>query len=103
MHNGVMFAPVLNPFSSLILMVLSLCCWVVWGRFILTWLISFNIVNRYQPVVQKINYALTRLTEPLLRPIRKYMPDLGIDLSPVVLLLAIYFIESAVLYYSLPH
>jgi YggT family protein len=68
---------------------------------ILSWLISFGIVNRYQPAVQKINYALFKLTDPLLRPIRKYMPDLGgLDISPIVLILIFSFIERTIVYYS---
>ena len=52
--------------------------------------------------MEKINYALFKLTDPLLRPIRKYMPDLGsIDISPIVLILILNFIERALVYYSL--
>jgi len=60
----------------------------------LSFLISFGVVNRTQPAVQRINFALFRLTDPVLRPIRKHMPDLGgIDISPIVIILVLEFIQ----------
>ena len=93
----------LNPVADLLITVLHLYNIVLISALIMSWLISFGIVNRYQPVVQKINYALFRMTDPLLKPIRKYMPDLGsIDISPIVLILALGFLERTIIYYSLP-
>lgn len=90
-----------NPLIDLILTVMSLYNYVLFAWIILNFLISFNIVNRYQPAVQKINFALFKLTDPLLRPIRKYMPDLGaIDISPIILILILNFIERTLVYYS---
>ena len=91
----------LNPVVDLILTVMHLYNYVLFAWMILSFLIAFNIVNRYQPVVQKINFALFRLTDPLLRPIRKHMPDLGgIDISPLVLILLFNFVERTLIYYS---
>ena len=73
---------------------------MLFAYMVLSWLISFGIVNRNQQAVQKVNYALFRLTDPLLRPIRKYMPDLGgIDISPVPLLLIMNFVQNSLRYY----
>ena len=63
-------------------------------------LIHFDIVNRASPIVNRVYTALSRLMEPLLRPIRrflvKHLPDIGgIDLSPLILLLLLNFIDSA--------
>ncbi len=90
----------LNPFIDLIsniifLINLALMVWVVLGL-----LIHFDIVNRYNPLIQRLNTTLTRLLEPLLRPIRrvtgKFLPDLGgVDLSPVILILLLQFVKSA--------
>ena len=56
---------------------------------------AFNVVNPYNPFVRSVWQALNALTEPLLRPIRRWMPDLGgIDISPVVLILACVFVQS---------
>ena len=57
---------------------------------ILSWLVAFNIDQPAQSFVRQISYALHRLTEPVLGPIRRVLPDLGgIDISPIVLLLAL--------------
>lgn len=90
----------LNPFIDLIsniisLINLALIIWIVLGL-----LIHFDVVNRHQPLVARVFDALTRLLEPLLRPIRrtlsKILPDLGgIDLSPIALILLLHFLTSA--------
>lgn len=92
----------LNPIVELILELIHLYNYVLFAWVILSLLISFGIVNRYQPVVQKINLALFKLTDPLLKPIRKYMPDLGgIDISPIILIIGLDFIGRTLVYYSL--
>lgn len=85
----------LNPIIALLVQIIYLynCVLIAW--LVLSWLISFGIVNRYQPMVHRINVALFRLTDPLLRPIRKYMPDLGgIDISPIILMLLLNFLSN---------
>jgi YggT family protein len=77
---------------------INLYVWVIIASVIVSWLIAFNIVNPYNPFVRSVWQALGALTEPLLRPIRRYMPDLGgLDISPIVLLLACYFLRSVVI------
>ena len=77
---------------------LNLYVWVVIASVVFSWLIAFNVINPYNQFVRSVWQAVNALTEPLLRPIRRYMPDLGgIDLSPVVLLLAIFFVRSVVI------
>lgn len=88
----------LNFISYLI----SLYVYVVIAGVIMSWLISFNVINLYNPVVRTIWDAINAVTEPLLRPIRRFLqrvfPDLrGIDLSPIVLLLGCFFVQSVVL------
>lgn len=85
-----------NPFIDLIASVihLYLMCVITWA--IVATLISFKIVNPYQPLVQRVMHILNRLVLPALRPIQRYMPDLGgIDLSPIVLILLLNFVTSA--------
>ncbi len=77
---------------------LQLYSYVVFAAVIMSFLLVFNVINARNPVVQTIWTTLNALTEPLLRPIRRALPDFGaIDLSPVVLLLGIYFIQSVIL------
>jgi YggT family protein len=78
--------------------VLTLYMWVVIAMAILSWLIAFNVVNTRNQVVHMIAELLYRATEPVLRPIRNLLPNLGgIDVSPVILFLIIIFIQSVIL------
>jgi YggT family protein len=75
---------------QILMLLLSVARFFVFAHFIMSWLISFQVLNVRQPLVAQIWYGLQRVLEPLYRPIRRYMPDLGgIDLSPIVALLAI--------------
>jgi YggT family protein len=83
---------------SFINYVINLYSYVVFAAVIMSFLLAFNVINPRNSVVQTIWTTLTALTEPLLGPIRRALPDFGaIDLSPVVLLLGLYFIQSVVL------
>lgn len=85
----------LNPFINLIVTILNVYGWILIIWIILSILISFDIINRYNPVVSKISHALYKLTEPVLGKIRKYMPDFGvIDISPIIVFLAIRLITD---------
>ncbi|WP_349369049.1 YggT family protein [Salinarimonas sp.] len=76
-------------------LILGLLTWVIIGSAILSWLIAFGVVNMQNDVVRAIYDVLSRITEPLLRPIRNILPNLGgIDISPIVLLLIIFFLRS---------
>jgi YggT family protein len=67
--------------------IVDLYMWVVIAAVVLSWLIGFGVVNAYSPFVRSLNQLLSAVTEPLLRPIRRAMPNLGaIDISPVILL-----------------
>ena len=80
--------------SSLI----ELYIYIIIASVVLSWLMAFNVVNPYNPTVRSIWQALNAVTEPLLRPIRRMLPDLGaIDISPIVLLLACVFVQRVVL------
>ena len=77
--------------------------WIVLAMVIMSWLIAFNIINRQNDIVRQISYVLYRLTEPVLGPIRRMLPDLGgLDLSPIVLLLALQFLRYLIVYYAAP-
>ena len=77
---------------------LTLYTYVVLASVVFSWLIAFNVINPHNGFVRSIWQALEAVTEPLLRPIRRVMPDLGgIDLSPLILLLGIFFVQSVIL------
>lgn len=68
--------------------------WLLIAQAVLSWLLAFGVVNRHNRVVTTIGDFLWRITEPLLRPIRSILPDLGgIDISPVILILLLVFLQ----------
>ncbi len=86
---------VLEPLIQVLIMALGVYFWIIIASAVLSWLVAFEIVNMRNRYVYMIGNALHRLTEPALRPIRRFMPNLGgIDLSPVVLILVIYFLQG---------
>ncbi len=90
-----------NPFLWLVLNILNLYFYVILATVILSWLIGFNVINGSNPYVRQISYALRRLTEPLLGPIRRVLPDLGgLDISPIILLLLLQFVQYLIVYYA---
>ena len=79
---------------STIDMVLSLYTWIIIASAIFSWLYAFNVINSNNRFVGMVGEFLFKATEPALRPIRRIMPDLGgLDISPIVLLIAIYFVR----------
>lgn len=75
--------------------VISIFIWLLIASVIMSWLIAFNVLSTGNPIVYQIRDFLYRITEPLLRPIRNLLPNLGgIDISPVVLILALYFVRD---------
>jgi len=83
---------------------LELYIWIVIAMAIFSWLVAFNVVNTRNPAVSMIGDFLYRITDPVLRPIRNLLPNLGgIDVSPVVLFLIIVFIRYVIALYILPY
>ncbi|MGC4250780.1 MAG: YggT family protein [Sphingobium sp.] len=83
---------------QIIVILLDVLWWIIIIQAIMSWLIAFNVINTYSDVVRTIMVALDRITAPIYNPIRRVMPDLGaLDLSPMVVLLAILIIRQAIL------
>ena len=83
---------------------LSIYMWIVVAMAIFSWLVAFNVVNTRNHAVAVIGDFLYRITDPALRPIRNFMPNLGgIDISPIVLFLVIIFIQRVIELYILPN
>ncbi|MCZ4432528.1 YggT family protein [Agrobacterium sp. SOY23] len=74
---------------------LNLYTWVLIASAIFSWLYAFNVINSRNQFVNAIGSFLVNVTEPVLRPIRRILPNLGgIDISPIIVLLIIFFIRS---------
>lgn len=90
----------MNAIANLITTVISLYIWILIASAIMSWLIAFKVVNTYNRVVASIAEVLYRLTEPALAPIRRVLPTMGgLDLSPIVLILLLYFLRDLVIEY----
>jgi YggT family protein len=86
---------ILNPLINVIQYALGLYIWAIIISAILSWLVHFGVVNTRNQIVSMIGETLWRITEPALRPIRRFLPNLGgIDISPIILILIIYFVRD---------
>ena len=81
--------------AMLIDQIINLYIWTLLAYLAIGWLMAFKIINPWQPVVRMIIDALSRIHEPLLRPVRRILPDLGaLDVSPIVLFLLAQFLRN---------
>ena len=89
--------------NSLIILfdqVINLYTWVLIINVIFSWLIAMSIFNTQNRIIIAVYYGTKKLTDPLLNPIRNFLPNLsGIDISPVVLILILYFIRNLLFEY----
>ena len=87
----------------LVLQILKLYSYVVIANVIISWLISFNVLNNQNRFVYAILELSYRLTDPILNKIRRFLPNLGsLDISPIILLLLIWFVEMCMKLYIAP-
>ncbi len=89
--------------SSLLVLIdtlISIYLWVVIAQVVLSWLVSFRVVNTANRFVYLVGDFLYRATEPALKPIRRVLPNLGgIDVSPVVLIIGLWFVRNLMFEY----
>ena len=83
---------------EIIQLLLSVATWIIIIQAVLSWLVAFNVINTHNDFVRQFLYALSRMTEPMYRPIRRIMPDFGaLDFSPLVVLLLIQIVSSIII------
>jgi YggT family protein len=94
----------MNALLWLIDTLITIFIWLLIAQAVLSWLLAFGVINRYNRAVAVIGDFLYRVTEPALRPIRSILPNFGgIDISPIVLILLLLFIERLLVYDIAPH
>ena len=82
-----------------VIYLIQIFIWIVVAQAVLSWLVAFNVINTHNQFVRTVLTTLDRLIDPLLRPIRRYMPDLGgVDLSPMVLILGLILLQRILAY-----
>ena len=85
----------MEPILLLLYRVIDIYFYILIINSVLSWLIAFNVVNMQNRLVVTILYATNKLTDPVLNPIRRVIPNLGgIDISPIVLVLGLLFIQD---------
>jgi YggT family protein len=89
---------------DVVFVVLNAYQWIIIAAAVMSWLIAFNVVNMHNEIARAIWNFLVSVTEPLLRPIRNWLPRTGtVDLSPVVLLLGVLLLENIIARYIYPY
>ena len=92
----------LNPIAALLIEVLEIYKWVVIAAVLVSWLIVFNVINTQNGFVRSLLRFLDALTEPVFRKVRKVIPPMGgLDLSPIVVFLIIWFLQYTIEWASL--
>jgi YggT family protein len=94
----------MNALLWLIDTLVTIFIWLLIAQAVLSWLLVFGVVNRHNRAVAVIGDFLYRVTEPALRPIRSILPNFGgVDLSPIILILILLFLERLLIYDIAPH
>ncbi len=90
----------MHALAYLVDTVIQAYIWILIASAILSWLVAFDVINRRNPFVAKVGLFLYHITEPVLRPIRRVLPLIaGVDLSPLVLILLLWFIRNLLFEY----
>ena len=90
----------MNALLILVDTIISLYIWALIIHVVLTWLVTFDVLNTRNRFVYMVGNSLHRLTEPALRPIRRVLPHLGgVDISPVVLIIGLIFVRNLMFEY----
>ncbi len=91
----------MNSLVILISQITELFIWLLIIQAIMSWLINFGIINTQSNFVNMIGSFLYKITEPLLRPIRKLLPEFGgVDISPVILIMLLIFLRNLLFEYT---
>lgn len=81
----------MTSLAMILLFILNIAWWIIIIHIIMSWLINFQVLNLRQPLVAQIWYGLNQLLEPIYRPIRNALPQMGgLDLAPLVVFIGIY-------------
>jgi YggT family protein len=91
----------LNPIAALLIEILEIYKWVVIVAVIVSWLTAFNVINVHNNFVRTLLRILYTLTEPVFRQIRRVIPPIaGLDLSPIIVFVIIWFLQYTIQYLS---
>ena len=87
----------LNPIAALLIEVLEIYKWIVIAAVIVSWLTAFNVINQHNNFVRSVLRILIALTDPVFRQVRRVIPPVGgLDFSPIVVFVAIWFLQYSI-------
>ncbi len=87
----------LAPFIEVVLILLNFVWWLIIASVVVSWLVAFGVLNTRNDVVYRILDILNRVTDPIFRPIRRFVPPMGgLDLAPMIVLLIIYVAQREI-------
>ena len=92
--------------GQLLIFALQIYTWIIIGGVIISWLIAFEVINVRNPQAANLVRLIDRVTEPVYRPVRKYVPPIGgIDISPIVIIFGIYILQQLIarLFFANPY
>ena len=91
----------MNSLVILISQIIELFIWLLIIQAIMSWLITFGIINTQSSIVNMIGNFIYKITEPLLKPIRNLLPEFGgVDISPVILIILLIFLRNIIFEYT---
>ena len=88
----------MHAIADVLNLALTVYIWIIIAGVIVSWLIAFEVINTRNPQAANLVRLLNKLTEPVYKPIRKFIPPIGgIDLTPIVVIIAIYLLQNAII------
>jgi YggT family protein len=88
----------LYAIGQILLLLLDICFWIIIAQVVLSWLITFEVINIRNPQAANIVRLVDRLTAPVYNPLRKVIPPIaGIDITPIIVIFGIYLLKSLVI------
>ena len=83
--------------GEILLLILNICFWIIIAQVVMSWLITFEVINIRNPAAANFVRQLDRITQPVYRPLRKLIPPIaGIDITPIIIIFAIYMLKNLV-------
>jgi YggT family protein len=88
-----------NPIVWIVLQLISIYIWVIIIAVVMSWLVAFGVINTYNPVARSIVQGLNAVTEPVFRRVRRVIPPMGgLDISPLIVWLALQFLSYSIVW-----
>ena len=90
----------MNPFIFTLIFVIDILWWIMIIHIVMSWLIQFQVLNAYQPLVRQIWQGLTAVLEPIYRPVRNLLPRTGgLDFTPLFVFVGLIFLRQFIIFY----